>query len=72
MGKNRDGSFIDDMVDEFGYDYVIGFCLCSAYDITNKANNEKDKDRANKLMSAARKYKAKAEKLTRERIENGL
>ena len=38
--KNR--NYIDDMVDIFGYDYVIGFCICSEYDCRNKAKAENE------------------------------
>lgn len=68
--KNR--NFIDDMVDIFGYDYVIGFCICSEYDCRNKAKAEKDERKAMSLLRVASRYKAKAEELTRERIDNGL
>lgn len=71
MSKNN-RNFIDDMVDMFGYDYVIGFCLCSEYDLRNKANNEADYEKAKRLRNIARSYKANAERLTRERIDNGL
>ena len=69
---NKDKNFIDRMVDVFGYDYVIGFCLCSEYDLKNKASHEEDKERAKRLFNTARKYGDKAEQLTRERIDNGL
>lgn len=71
MSKNN-RNFVDDMVDMFGYDYVIGFCLCSEYDLRNKANNETDYEKAKRLRNIARSYKANAERLTRERIDNGL
>ena len=85
MSKNN-RNFIDDMVDMFGYDYVIGsvhylkfgndyvigFCLCSEYDLRNKANNETDYEKAKRLRNIARSYKLNAERLTRERIDNGL
>lgn len=70
MGKHR--NYIDNMVDVFGYDYVIGFCLCSEYDLNNKAKNEDDEEKAKRLFNTAKKYKLKAEQLTRERIDNGL
>lgn len=70
MGKKR--NYIDDMVDLFGYDYVIGFCLCSEYDLRNKAKTEEDEDKAKRYIITANKYKAKGEQLTKERIENGL
>lgn len=70
MGKKR--NYIDDMVDIFGYDYVIGFCLCSEYDLRNKAETEEDEDKAKRYIITANKYKAKGEQLTKERIDNGL
>lgn len=71
MGKNKT-NFIDDMVDIFGYDYVIGHCLCSEYDVMNKAENETDEKKKKNLYRVANKYRVKAEQLTRERIDNGL
>lgn len=70
--KNKRKNFIDEMVDVFGYDYVIGFCICSEYDVRKKAEKEEDKERVKMLLSTARRYSEKAEQLTRERIENGL
>lgn len=70
MAKNR--NYIDDMVDVFGYDYVIGFCLCSEYDVSKKAEFEEDEGKRRKLLGIASKYKAKANELTKERIDNGL
>ena len=65
-------NFIDDMIPEFGYDYVIGFCLCSEYDLRNKADREEDEGKKRRYLKAAQMYKKKAEALTRERIDNGL
>ena len=65
-------NFIDDMIPEFGYDYVIGFCLCSEYDLRNKADREEDEGKKRRYLKAAQIYKKKAEALTRERIDNGL
>ena len=71
MSKNN-RNFIDDMVDMFGYDYVIGFCLCSEYDLRNKADREEDEGKKRRYLKTAQMYKKKAEALTRERIDNGL
>ena len=71
MSKNN-RNFIDDMVDMFGYDYVIGFCLCSEYDLRNKADREEDEDKKRRYLKTAQMYKKKAEAMTRERIDNGL
>ena len=71
MSKNN-RNFIDDMVDMFGYDYVIGFCLCSEYDLRNKADREEDENKKRRYLKIAQMYKKKAEALTRERIDNGL
>ena len=65
-------NFIDDMVDMFGYDYVIGFCLCSEYDLRNKADREEDEGKKRRYLKIAQMYKKKAEALTRERIDNDL
>lgn len=69
---SKDKNFIDEMVDIFGYDYVIGFCLCSEYDLKAKAGREEDKEKAKRLKYAAKRYGTKAEQLTKERIDNGL
>ena len=71
MSKNN-RNFIDDMVDMFGYDYVIGFCLCSEYDLRNKADREDDEGKKRRYLKIAQMYKKKAEALTRERIDNEL
>lgn len=70
--KAKKRNYIDDMVDVFGYDYVIGFCLCSEYDLNNKAEKTDDAEKACRFLSSARRYGEKAKQLTRERIENGL
>lgn len=70
--KRRKRNFIDDMVEMFGYDYVIGYCMCSEYDIRNKAEKEEDETKKKKMIFTANRYGAKAEQLTRERMENGL
>lgn len=70
MARNK--NFIDDMVDVFGYDYVIGYCLCSEYDLKQKASKEEDREKAKRFLMSAGKYATKANQLTRERIDNGL
>lgn len=70
--SKKNNNFLDDMVDMFGYDYVIGHCLCSEYDVMNKAENETDEKKKKNLYRVANKYRVKAEQLTRERIANGL
>ena len=72
MGKNRNGSFIDDMVDMFGYDYVMGYCLCQEYDLLNKAKREYDKEKREKLQGIASKYRVKINQLEREMMSDGL
>lgn len=71
MGK-QNRNFVDDMVDIFGYDYVIGFCLCSEYDLNNKADRTDNAETAKKMRRIAKNYGAKAEQLTRERVDSGL
>ena len=65
-------NFIDDMVDLFGYDYVIGYCLCSEYDVRKKANKTDDPEKACRLERTAQMYAKKADQLARERVANGL
>ena len=74
MGNNKrsNRNFIDDMVDIFGYDYVIGFCLCSEYDIRKRADKTEDEGKSAKLYATAKRYADKAEQRTKERVENGL
>ena len=64
--------YIDDMVDVFGYDYVIGYCLCSEYDLKNKAIKEEDEGKIRMYLKSAKRYANKVEDLTRERMQNGL
>ena len=70
--KKRNSDFINELVDMFGYDYVIGFCLCSEYDIRQKADAETNKKKKKYFHSVANNYKRSASNLTRERIDNGL
>ena len=70
--KKRNSDFINELVDMFGYDYVIGFCLCSEYDLRQKADAETNPGRKKYFHSVANNYKRSASNLTRERIDNGL
>ena len=70
--KKRNSDFINELVDMFGYDYVIGFCLCSEYDLRQKADAETNPSRKKYFNSVANNYKRSASNLTRERIDNGL
>ena len=70
--KKRNSDFINELVDMFGYDYVIGFCLCSEYDLRQKADSETNPSREKYFHSVANNYKRSASNLTRERIDNGL
>ena len=70
--SDRRNSRIDEMVDVFGYDYAIGFCVCSEYDVRKLIEQEEDEVKRKKLIKVADSYSDKADKLTRERIKNGL
>lgn len=70
--SNKNRNYIDDMVDLFGYDYVIGYCLCSEYDLLKKAKKEEDAEKAKHLKSIAKKYSMKADQLVKERYDYGL
>lgn len=72
MKNERKRDYIDNMLDVFGYDYVIGFCLCSEYDVRNRLEKEEKEERKVKLEKVANHYKRKAEILIRERFENDL
>ena len=51
--KKRNSDFINELVDMFGYDYVIGFCLCSEYDLRQKADAETNPSRKKYFHSVA-------------------
>lgn len=68
--KNR--NYIDDMVDIFGYDYVIGFCICSDYDLRKRADIERDENKRAGMLKTADRYKYKADQLVNERFNNEL
>lgn len=63
---------VDEMVDVFGYDYAIGYCLCSEYNINARAEESVDEMEKKRLYGTARSYRKQADRLMRERIENGL
>ena len=65
-------NYIDDMVDIFGYDYVIGFCLCSEYDMNQMADRETESDKIDMFRRKARMFSRKSVELMKERIANGL
>ena len=65
-------TFVDDMVEVFGYDYVIGYCLCSAYNLNNLAEMEEDAEKRNNYIRKSHKFENDASRLTRERFEYGL
>lgn len=65
-------TFVDDMVEVFGYDYVIGYCLCSEYNLKNLADMEEDADKRSALIKKANRFANDASRLTRERFEYGL
>lgn len=60
------------MVDIFGYDYVIGYCICSDYDLRKRADIEQDEYKRAGMLKSADRYKYKAEQLVNERFNNGL
>lgn len=70
--KRRNRNYIDDMVDQFGYDYVIGYCLCSAYNLKNLAENEEDEEKAFIMMRKSNRFSEDASRLSKERFEYGL
>lgn len=70
--KRRNRNYLDDMVDQFGYDYVIGYCLCSEYNLKNLAENEEDADKADNMIRKANRFAADASRLSKERFEYGL
>ena len=65
-------NYIDKMVEIFGYDYVIGYCLCSEYDLRGRAEREHDEEKRKSMNKIANKYSNKCEQLMAERFNNGL
>lgn len=71
MKKNKNSN-IDEMVELFGYDYVIGYCYCSEYDTMKRAEKEEDAMKIKRLLNLSNIFRINAERLMRERMENGL
>ena len=65
-------TYIDNMVDLFGYDYVIGYCLCSAHNLSNLAKSEPDQEKKQLMMRKASKFESDVNSLSRERFDYGL
>lgn len=65
-------NFIDEMVEEFGYDYVVGYCLCSEYKLRKLAKEECDYEKKNALLKSARKFSNDVKRLAKERFDYGL
>lgn len=65
-------SYIDDLVDMFGYDYVIGYCLCSEHNLNNLAESEEDEEKRDKLFRKSKRYSLEAQRLIKERFSYGL
>lgn len=65
-------SYIDDLVDEFGYDYVIGYCLCSEYRLISIAENEEDDEKRKSILKKANRFAQDRIRLARERFDYGL
>ena len=70
--KSRARNYLDDMVDQFGYDYVIGYCLCSAYNLRNLAESETDQGKKQIMMRKSNRFSEDASRLSKERFEYGL
>ena len=68
--KNK--SYLDDMVDEFGYDYVIGYCLCSEHRLRELAEDEDDREKRAGLLKRANRFANDRSRLAKERFEHGL
>lgn len=63
---------IHEMAEIFGYDYAIGFCLCSEYDVRKCIDREEDEEKRKRLEKVANSYKKNADKLLNERMKNEL
>ena len=70
--KYKKRTYIDDMVDLFGYDNVIVYCLCSAHNLSNLAKSEQDLEKKQIMMRKASKFESDVNRLTRERFDYGL
>ena len=68
--KNK--NYIDEMVEEFGYDYVAGYCLCSEYRLRQLAKDEDDHEKKNALLKSARRFANDVKRLAKERFDYGL
>ena len=68
--KNK--NYIDEMVEEFGYDYVVGYCLCSEYRLRQLAKDEDDHEKKNALLKSARRFANDVKRLEKERFDYGL
>lgn len=75
MSKNKNTNFIDELVEEFGYDYVIGWCLCCEYDLRHQVESLDKVEDARKieyLNNRAERYARRARRLIGERFNNEL
>lgn len=68
----RNRTYIDDMVDLFGYDYVIGYCLCSEHNLRNLAETEINQDKRDNMIRKANRFAADMNRLSKERFDHGL
>ena len=70
--KNKKYSKIDELVEVFGYDYTIGYCLCTEYEMEKQIKEIKDEELKGKRIKSKGWYRMQAERLMRERVSNGL
>lgn len=70
--KQKRNKRIDEMVEVFGYDYVIGYCLCSEYDVRKQIEKEEDAEKRKRLETVANIYRSNANKLVSESLNNEL
>lgn len=68
----KKNNYIDDLVDMFGYDYVIGYCLCSEQNLKNLAESEEDEEKRSNLFRKSKRYSAEAQRLIKDRFNYGL
>lgn len=72
MNNKNKYSKIDELVDTFGYDYTIGYCLCTEYEMEKQIKEIEDEELKKKRIKSKGWYRMQAERLMRERVSNGL
>ena len=70
--KKRNYSKIDELLEMFGYDYTIGYCLCTEYEMEKQIKEIEDEEARKRKERSKSWYRMHAERLIRERVADGL